>query len=98
MTKLRGATRESTKEAISLRAFRVYLELTARGEASLSVMAMVVAPRSRAKFMACTARLEYRGKLMPTTTSPSPTRSRLSKTSLGVLAVIMATLSNSRLK
>ena len=72
--------------------------MEARGDTSLSVMAMVVAPRSRAKLMAWTARLEYRGKLMPMTTSPSPTRSRLSSTSLTVLAEIITTLSKIRLK
>ena len=70
----------------------------ARGEASLSVMAMVVAPRSRAKFMAWTVRLEYRGKLTPMTTSSAPTRSMVSKTSLAVLAATEITLSKIRLK
>lgn len=93
-----GATRESTKEAMSLRAMREYREMGARGEVSPSVMAMVVAPRSLAKLIAWTVRLEYRGKLMPMTASPSPTRSRLSNISLEVLADTSTTLSKIRLK
>ena len=56
------------------------------------------APRSRAKFMAWTVRLEYRGKLTPMTTSSAPTRSMVSKTSLAVLAATEITLSKIRLK
>ena len=83
---------------MSLRAFRVYLQMGARGDASLSVMATVVAFRSRAKLMAWTVRLEYRGKLTPMTTSSSPTRSRCSNISLAVPAVTLTTLSKIRLK
>ena len=42
------------------------------GESVLSVMATTVAPRSEAYFSAFTAFLEYRGKLMPISASPSP--------------------------
>ena len=80
------------------RVMKEYLEMGTRGEASLSVIATVAAPRSRAKLIAWTVRLEYRGKLTPITTSSSPTRSRLSKISLAVLADTKVTLSKIRLK
>ena len=57
-TRDRGATNESPKEAMSLRAFRVYLQMGASGDASLSVMANTSAPRSRANCMIFTVRLE----------------------------------------
>ena len=81
---------------MSLRAFSIWVAMGASGDASLSVMAMVVAPRSRARRMASTVRREYRGKLMPMTTSSGPTRIRLSKISLTVLVDTVITLSKIR--
>ena len=93
-----GATRESTKDAISLLASRVRVEMGARGEVSLSVRAMVAAPRSWANCMAFTVRREYRGKLTPTMTSLGPMRKSCSNTSLVEVACTTVTLSKIRLK
>ena len=96
--RLSGATRESTKEAMSLLARRVMVAVSTRGEVSESVRATTLAPRSRAKCMACTVRLEYRGKLMPMTTSSGPTRSSCSKVSLTEVVRMRTTCSKIRLK
>ena len=53
-----GATNESTKEAMSLRAVRHRSETSPRGESGVSVMESTRAPRSLAKRMASIVRRE----------------------------------------
>ena len=53
-----GATSESTKDAISLFASRRKFAVSYRGDISLSVIAITVAPWSRANSMARTDRVE----------------------------------------
>ena len=63
---------ESTKEIMSLRTSSDTVAMRYSGDICPSVMATTSAPRSRAYSTAWMAIWEYRGKLMPTSTSPGP--------------------------
>ena len=66
-----GATSESAKDAISLRATKRLSANVAIGDEGLSVRAITDAPESFAKLTAVMSFLEYLGKLIATTTSPA---------------------------
>ena len=82
---LSGATRESTIDAISLRAIRLQEEYRFIGEWTLSVSVITFAFLLLANSKAFNVRIEYRGKLIPTITSSSPIRMSCSKISLELL-------------
>ena len=93
---LKGPTSESTKDTMSLRASSTWEAYWARGDRGLSVMATVVAFWEEAYFMVFTAFLEYRGKLMAITASPSPTWTICCKMVASLVASTRWTVSNTR--
>ena len=96
LSRLNGATRESTKEIMSLRASRAEEAREYRGDMGLSVMAITSAPLSWANCTPFTVDWEYLGKLMPTSTSPGAMRRMLSRMSPALLLVTRVTLSKIR--
>ena len=93
-----GPTSESTNETMSLFASSTCSAYFVSGESVLSVMATTVAPRSEAYFNAFTAFLEYRGKLMPMSASPSPMCTICCKICASLVALISCTESNTKEK
>ena len=85
---LRGATKESTMDAISLSAIRLQEEYRFIGECTLSVSVITFALRLLANSIAFKVRMEYRGKLIPMMTSSFPIRTICSKISLELLVWI----------
>ncbi len=94
--RLKGATRESTKDAISLLASSRLSAYFAIGEDAESVTAMTFAPLCFAKSRAFTVCLEYLGNDMPIITSLSSMCIILSKSSEVVIEGTIFTLGNTR--
>ena len=88
---LKGATRESTMETMSLLANRLQEEYRHMGEWMESVRLMTLAFLSLANSMAFRVLMEYRGKLMPIMTSLSLIRIICSKVSLTLVLLSSVT-------